>query len=175
MKLYNRELEEIENEERYNRIDSILKKQIDFLEQTYGIDTGVLQARAERLAVIETQPTDLTHFIEYKGKKQECKNPSRAAAFAKSKKQDYDGNRWTFENGIYFSDKSGDHTAIHELFHFFSTPEQMEFNENGVGFYKVGVEIDGYDREDNLIDNSYSAVGLNEGITDLLASKISRE
>ena len=43
MKLYNRDLEEIENEERYNRIDKILKQQIDFLVETYGIDRKFLQ------------------------------------------------------------------------------------------------------------------------------------
>ena len=38
MKLYNRELNEIENPERYDRIQNIVKRQIEFLTNTYGID-----------------------------------------------------------------------------------------------------------------------------------------
>ncbi len=70
MKLYNRELEEIENQERQNRVEKIVQKQIRFLVQNYGIDEKMLQKKAERLAVIERHYNDKTYCTEYKrGKK----------------------------------------------------------------------------------------------------------
>ncbi len=157
MKLYNRDLEEIENEERYNRIDKILKQQIDFLVETFGIDRKFLQDRAERLAVIEMNPTDSTFFCESNGEKQERKWPSGAAALTARKRQEISGNQWIFETGIYYSDNSSNHTVIHELFHFLSMPEQIEFGDNGIALDKAGVEISGWDREDNLVDRTYEA------------------
>ena len=64
MKLYNRELEEIENLERYNRIKNIIEKQIEFLVQAYDIDEQMLRDRAERLAIVERNPKESTYFTE---------------------------------------------------------------------------------------------------------------
>lgn len=172
MKLYNRELEEIDNQERQDRIASIVKSQIEFLVQTYGIDEKCLQDKAEGLAVVERHSSDATYFAEYKGEKKELPNSRTAAAFVTMKKQEYDGDKWNFENGVYMSDANSEHKIIHELFHFFSQKQQMRFDENGVGYAKSGVSISGYDREDNLVDSSLNANGLNEGITELLATKI---
>lgn len=171
MKLYNRELNEIENPERYDRIQNIVKRQIEFLTNTYGIDEKMLQDRAEGLAVIERRPTDETYFVEYNGKKQEFPN-NKSAAFAAIKNQEYDGTKWNFENGIYISDINKEHSIIHELFHFLSQKQQMEFDENDIGYTKSGILISGYNREDKLVDKSLCARGLNEGITELLAMKM---
>lgn len=172
MKLYNRNLEEIENQERQDRIGNIVKRQIEFLVQTYGISEKMLQDRAEGLAVIERLHSDSTYFVEYKGEKNELPNSRSVAAFVAMKKQEYDGDKWSFENGIYMNDSNSEHTIIHELFHFLSQKQQMGFDENGLGYAKSGVSISGYDRKDNLVDNSLNANGLNEGITELLATKI---
>ncbi len=172
MKLYNRELEEIENTEQYASVENIIKKQIEFLVQTYGIDEKLLQDRAEGLAVIERSSGDKTYFVEYKGEKQELPNSLTAAAFVTTKRQDYDGEKWKFENGIYMSDSNREHTVIHELFHFLSKIQEMSFDENDVGYSKSGTLIEGYDRDDNIVDISLQARGLNEGITELLTTKV---
>lgn len=171
MKLYNRDLEEIENQERKDRIESIVKKQIDFLVQNYSIDKKMLQDKAKNLAIVERKPYDATIFVEYKGEKKELPNPNMANAFATTKKQEYDGDKWNFENGIYISDSNSEHSIIHELFHFLSQKQQMEFNENDIGYNKIGVSIQSFDREDKLVDSSLHAEGLNEGITELLATR----
>ena len=172
MKLYNRELEEIENLERYNRIKNIIEKQIEFLVQAYDIDEQMLRDRAERLAIVERNPKESTYFTEENGIKKENPNPRSVAAFVTIKRQEYDGEKWEFENGVYISDSNSEHKIIHELFHFLSQKQQMEFNSNGVGYAKSGISISGYDREDNLVDTSLKAKGLNEGITELLATKV---
>lgn len=172
MKLYNRELEEIENQERQDRIESIVQRQIEFLVQNYGIDEKMLQDKAEGLAVVERRSSDATYFAEYKGEKKELPNNRSAAAFVTMKKQEYDGDKWSFENGVYMSDANSEHKIIHELFHFFSQKQQMGFDEKGVGYAKSGVSISGYDREDNVVDSSLDADGLNEGITELLATRV---
>ena len=43
MKLYNKELEEIENKERERRIQAIAEKNISFLVEKYGIDESFLE------------------------------------------------------------------------------------------------------------------------------------
>ena len=53
MKLYNRELEEIKNEDRYNNINDIVKRQIEFLSREYNIDQRMLQGKCNSLAIVE--------------------------------------------------------------------------------------------------------------------------
>jgi len=171
MKIYNRELEQIENPELHAKVGSIIEKQIEFLVQTYGVDEKLLQDKVERLAIVERHAADATYFVEYNGEKKELPNSRSAAAFVTRKKQEYDGDKWSFESGIYMSDTNGEHKVIHELFHFLSQKQQMEFDENGIGYTKSGISMSGYDRQENLVDNSINAEGLNEGITELLATK----
>lgn len=171
MKLYNKNLEEIENGEKVKFIENIVKKQIQFLVQTYGIDEKDLLDKLNTLAVVERSVNDKTYFVEYKGNKIELKNSGVAAAFATRKRLNFDGEKWSFENGIYVSDKNSIHKLMHELFHFLSMPNEMTFDENGIGYLKTGISIEGEDKDENVVDTSLKAIGLNEGITELLAVK----
>lgn len=172
MKLYNRNLEEIKDNSRENRMQALVNQVIDFLTREYSIDKQFLQEKAEKIAFVERESAE-TYFVEYNGRKDELSNVG-AESFVTHKKQEYDGEKWNFENAIYTSDINKDHTIKHELFHYFSDILSMEFNENGIGYDKSGIKIVGYDKDDKLVDDSIDATGLNEGITELLAQKLDK-
>ena len=173
MKLYNRELERIENKSRESRMQSLVEEVIDFLSDEYGIDRQILQEKAKEISFVERRANE-THFVEYNGQKEEVTTGKESASFVTHKSQNYNKGKWTFENAVYTGDINNDHTIKHELFHYFSGKLNMEFNEHNIGYDKSGVEIQGYDREDNVVDSSINAKGLNEGITELLAQKLDK-
>lgn len=169
MKLYNSELHEIENLERENRIKILAKRNIEFLVENYGIDKEFLKKKFELISVVEREGK--THFVEYNGKKEEI-NTTDAASFVAKKSQVYDGDKWIFENAIYTNDTNSDHTITHELFHYFSSNLEMRFNSGNIGYDKIGLHITGYNRDDQVVDKSMKAIGLNEGITEFLTTQL---
>ena len=171
MKLYNRNLEQIEDKSREMRMQLLLEEVIEFLVNKYEVDRKFLQDKAVKIAFVERNSNE-SHFVEYNGEKKEINTRSGAASFVTHKKQEYDKEKWEFENAIYTNDTNSDHTIKHELFHYFSMVLNMEFNEDGIGYDKSGVVIGGYNKEDKLVDSSMMASGLNEGITELLAQKL---
>ena len=173
MKLYNRDLEQINNSTREKRFQILVTEVINFLNSEYGIDRDLLQKKAKEIAFVERESSE-SSFVEYNGKKEEVKNTG-AASFVAHKKQEYDGQKWNFENAVYTSDTNSDHTIKHEIFHYFSDVLSVEFNEKGIGYDKSGVKIEGYDKSDRVVDSSVCAAGLNEGITELLAQKLDNE
>lgn len=172
MRLYNRDLEQIQNENREKRIQGIVEKNISLLVNKYQIDENLLRKRLENLSVVEKEGK--THFVIYNGKKVEI-NSGNPASFVTKKEQEFDGDKWNFENAVYTSDNNSDHTITHELFHFLSANTGMDFNVNGIGYDKMGVSIDGYDKDDKEIDDGMKAKGLNEGITEMLAMEVDRK
>lgn len=176
MEIYNRELEKIENEELQSRMASFMEREIEFLTKTYGIDEALLRRREKNLIVVERNINDSTCIREVNGKKTEFPQLSSAAAFTFSKSQTLEEHQMTFENAIYINQEGNSgHAIIHELFHYFSEQEQIRFNELGEGDYKGGVSITVYNRDDEEVDGKLSARGLNEGITELLASNMLKE
>lgn len=169
MKLYNRELEEVENEDREKRIQAIAEKNIAFLVSRYGIDEIFLREKLGKLAVVEK--SGKSYLAEYNGKKTEYSNHASAASFCGFMKQENFGDIWNFDVAVYTSDNNNDNTISHELFHYFSQNAEMPFNENEVGYVKSGVSISGYNRNDELVDNALNADGLNEGITEYLTTQ----
>lgn len=176
MEIYNRELEKIENEELQSRMASFMEREIEFLTKTYGIDEELLRRREKNLIVVERNINDSTCIREVNGKKTEFPKMSSAAAFTFSKSQTLEEHQMTFENAIYINPEGNSgHAIMHELFHYFSDQEQIRFNELGEGDYKGGVSITVYNRDDEEVDGKLSAGGLNEGITELLASNMLKE
>ena len=149
----------------------LLEEVIEFLVNKYEVDRKFLQDKAVKIAFVERNSNE-SHFVEYNGEKKEINTSSGAASFVTHKKQEYDKEKWEFENAIYTNDTNSDHTIKHELFHYFSMVLNMEFNEDGIGYDKSGVVIGGYNKEDKLVESSMMASGLNEGITELLAQKL---
>lgn len=79
--------------------------------------------------------------------------------------------------GIALRPKYNKHQLIHELLHVISSTQHNYYNEAGIAYTKTGTKIDYYDKNlnnYNMTDNP-SSDGLNEGITELLASMITNE
>lgn len=170
MKLYNKKLEEIENQQKTEKIRNLLERMIDFLVKEYGINEDVLKERLNNVAIVERDIQDTSVLVEYNGKKYERPN-SKAGAFFTKKNQEYNGEQWNFENAVYIGENNDEHQIIHELFHYLSSSLHMQFNEDGIGYDNLGVLITGYNRKDEVVDNSLEAKGLNEGITELLTTQ----
>jgi hypothetical protein len=146
---------------------------ISFLVEKYGIDEAFLLDKLDSLAVVEhSAKNDKTHLVQKNGETKEIKSPRMAAAFYTKKNQEFDSEKWSFENAIYVDEKNFKNELVHELFHFLSAKTEMYFDENGIGYDKIGVSIQGYNRDDELVDDSMDAKGLNEGITESLTTQM---
>ena len=173
MKIYNKNLEEIEEQQKTEKIESTVKRMISFLGEKYGIDEEFLIDKLESLAVVEhSAKNDKTYLVQKNGETKERKSPRMAAAFYTKKNQEFDGEKWSFENAIYVDEKNFQNELVHELFHFLSANTEMYFDESGIGYDKIGLSIQGYNRDDETVDVSMDAKGLNEGITELLTTQM---
>lgn len=172
MKVYNSELELIENKQKESEVSNILDTVISFATEEYGIDEQILRDRANSLAIVERKMSEKFVTQENNGVKQKTKAPATAAAFTGTTKQSFDGTKWDFETAIFITDNNNLHNVSHELFHALSEKTEITFDDTGIGYLKKGVSILGYDKADNLVDSEYNAIGLNEGITELLAAKM---
>lgn len=85
-----------------------------------------------------------------------------------------DKEKMSITPGIVLRPNFNTHQFIHEYLHVLSSKKDNYLDENGITYTKTGTKIDYYDK--NLDDSSYypkiSAEGLNEGITEMLATKI---
>lgn len=170
MKLYNRELQEIENKRREERITALVQKVVNFLEERYGIPKEEFQEKIDNLSIVERKPNE-SYFVEENGEKVEKTNGKDVDSFVIIKKQDFDGEKWIFENAIYMDDVCTDHTVMKEILHYLSSNPEMAFNDVGIAYDKTGVDIVGYNKNDITVDETMTANGINEGITELLASQ----
>lgn len=174
MKIYNRELTEIQDEETKTRIEQIIRKQIEFLVSTYGIDRQMLEDKLENLSIVEySKKEDKTYFKKVNKEIRELPIGDKVAAFCGQIEQNYTDNRCLLNNAVFidksFSNLAFEHTFSHEFFHYLSDDTEMTLNDNNEAMYKSGINIGKYDKDDNLI--SEDSRGLNEGITELLAVK----
>ena len=81
-------------------------------------------------------------------------------------------NVWKIDKTIHCSEKTSDHDLSHELLHTLSSSQRVYFNENGVTLYKTGLSVKFMNKQKQVVNKSYDAVGLTEGLTELLAEKI---
>ena len=102
MKLYNNNLEEIKDQQKTEKIEATVKRMINFLIGKYGGDESFLIDKLESLAVVEhSAKNDKTYLVQKNGETKERKSPKSAAAFYTKKNQEFDGEKWSFENAIY--------------------------------------------------------------------------
>ena len=178
MKSYNGNLEEISLPEEEKYLTNLMKDQIAFIESIIGKESSELLAdRADGLAYVQfLSEKDSTYQVIYNGEKHTL-NARGAAAMNAPMEQSFNGNEWSLKNGLYLRgglENNRDKQKLsHELFHNLSENNKMGFDENGIGYTKSGVKISYYDRQDNEIDKSLKANGLNEGITEMLAMQYS--
>lgn len=177
MKSYNGNLEEISLPEEEKYLTDLMKDQIGFIEGLIGKDnTKTLTDRANGLVYVQfLSEKESTYQVIYNGEKHTL-NARGAAAMNAPMEQSFNGKEWTLKNGLYLRggvENYDKHMLVHELFHNLSENNKMGFDENGIGYTKSGVKISYYDIQDNEIDKSLQANGLNEGVTEMLAMKYS--
>lgn len=171
MKIYNRQLEKIEDEGLQQRVSEIMRKVQNFLVQNYGLESQTLEKRAQELSIVTfSKKDDQTYIKTFDGKPKELPISTFHVAWHGQKSQRYDGDMCYFEDAIFidatYTDDEFEHTFAHEFFHHLSSDSEMKFDENGHALYKTGVSIGSYDRNDNLV--SRESIALTEGITEAL-------
>ena len=79
--------------------------------------------------------------------------------------------------GVVMRKKFNNHQLIHEILHAMSSRQHNLYNEDGITYTKTGTKIDYYDKSlnDYPHEKNLSSDGLNEGITEYLASLLTNE
>lgn len=79
--------------------------------------------------------------------------------------------------GVVMRKNFNNHQLIHEILHGISSRQHNLYNEDGITYTKTGTKIDYYDNSLNDYPNvtNLSSEGLNEGITEYLASLLTNE
>ena len=68
MKIYNRELEPIQDLEIQQKIEQIIEEQVDFLVSNYDIDRQMIENRLKDLSIVEySKRNDKTYFKKING------------------------------------------------------------------------------------------------------------
>lgn len=168
--LYDADLNIVESTERKERIADTLQKEIDFISTNFGVDRDFLQKRVDNLAAVEWK-VRTPHKVQYMGEVKTVNGGRNAAAFFAKKSQTYKDGHWDFENAVYFDDRVSPHTLDHKLLHALSANTEINFGESDIGWDKGGLNVSGYNRQDEKVDDTMFAEGLNEGVTELLAAK----
>ena len=169
--LYDADLNKVENSERHERISESIDMIKDFVVENYGIDEGLLQKRIDHISAVDWK-INTPHKVQYNDKIFSPKTGAGATAFNEKRRTIRDGDNWSFENAVYFDDSVSSHDLRHELTHALSANDTMSLNEKGIAYDKIGLKVVGYNDNEDRIDNSLNANGLNEGLTELLATKI---
>ena len=175
IRTYDSLLNETEDEARIEKLSNLAQDEINWVVDTFGVDEDTLLFRYAYMGAIEWEPGD--SFYEAIGpERKEKVNPDDAAAFMSTRpRTDLGGNNWKMEKNIYFGENVSESTLAHEMFHFLSSGEEIKYDDSGVGKYKIGISVGSFDKEDNLVDGDHYAVGLNEGLTNVLAMKFTSD
>lgn len=169
MKIYNKKLEEIENDEMNLYVSKLAKENIEFLQEKYNIDKNMLLERFEKMSIVIKEGKE--HSVTKNGELYKV-GSAHAAAFVTKKNQEFDGRKWLFENALYINNNNSNDVIIHELFHALSTNMEMDYNVENIGYDKAGIRSSGYDEDDKVVDVSMDADGLNEGVTEMLTMEL---
>lgn len=178
MIIYNRKLQVIQDNELQNRIETIIEKQIDFLVTTYGIDKKMLMNKIDDLSVVTFEnDSDKPLHKKINGEIKEFNLNPGTVACSGQVEQNYTDTKCFMKNAVFInkncSEQIFERQFIHELFHYLSNDTEMTFDEKNEAIYKSGVLLETCDMEDNSIYEE--ARGLNEGITEMLATRLSSQ
>ncbi len=176
MIIYNRNLQVMQDNELQNRIETIIEKQINFLVTTYGIDKKILMNKIDDLSVVTFEnDSDKPLYKMINGEMKEFNLNPGSVACAGQIEQNYTDTKCFMKNAVFINRNSPEqifeHQFIHELFHHLSNNTEMTFDEKNEALYKSGVLLETCDKDDNSIYEE--SRGLNEGITEMLATRLS--
>lgn len=176
MKIINEEFQEMTDTN--NIFEGITYQIIEFLRARIS-DEQLLNDIIDRCNDIIVQQTNGETFsIKLpNGSLKKNRIPSNVGALKTNMIIDTNEHELYITPGIALRPNYNNHQLIHEILHSISSKKRNSFNEEGVTYTKTGTKIDYYDNKLNnyYVDDNYSSDGLNEGITELLASMITNE
>lgn len=158
----------------YNKIVEELSKRIT--------DENILKDMLDGNDQIIIQPTDGIKYVVKlpDSSLRTLRFNNDASAFRTNMDVNITNEELIIRSGIALRPNFNLHQLVHELLHAMSSNQVSKFDENGVTYTKVGTQIRYYkknpnnsnDLNDYNMPNNLSSDGLNEGITDYLASII---
>ena len=177
MKIVNSNLEEI-NESSNIRYDDIYNKIVNYLKSTIK-DERILNDMLkdnEYILIQETSGDSYTIDLP-NGSKKHQPIPSSVGALKTNMSIRANSQILGIRPGVALRPNFTDHQLVHELLHAISSKHINYFDGDGIVYTKTGTKIDYFDRNlnDASKENNLSSDGLNEGITELLASIITNE
>ena len=128
-------------------------------------------------SIIQLTDGDSYTILAHDGSFKSFKYRDSAAAFKTNMAVKNNENEISIIPGIALRPNYNKHQLVHELLHVISSTQHNYYNELGIAYTKTGTKIDYYDKNlnnYNMADNP-SSDGLNEGITEFLASLITNE
>lgn len=157
------------------RFDVVLNQIIKKLDEIV-IDEGTRNIIKENSESIIVQLTDGVNYSLRipNGNILTRQFPSNAGAFKTNMYNEQLPNEFHIMPGIALRKNFNEHDLTHELIHSLSFNQHNYYKEDGTFNTKTGTKIDYYDKNgnDKLVDYNASSDGINEGITELLTSKI---
>ena len=176
MKIINNSFQDCEDKDNifsniYNEVIEYLKTRID--------DEQLLNRIIDNCnhSIIQLTDGQTYTILAHDGSFKNYKYSDSAAAFKTNMAISVKENEISIIPGIVLRPNYNKHQLIHELLHVISSNQHNYFNEEGIAYTKTGTKIDYYDKNlnDYNMENNPSSDGLNEGITELLASIITNE
>ena len=166
------------NDEQKNELDEILNEVVNYLNNVIT-DENIKQIINENSQNIIIQLTDNYNYsIKLpNGMVRTMDFPGSVGALKTNMYNELNSSEIHIVPGVALRSNYSKHQLVHELLHALSSNEHNYFNENGITYTKTGTKIDFYDRntDDVKITNNPSSDGLNEGITEFLASNITND
>ena len=171
---YNSALERNSNEPLQTKINTLLREEIDYISNTFDIASLVIQANCPRLSIMNWKPGQKSYILFGKEKIEQHDHGAMWAFYSPMFQVNADtmDNEWNVDKTIHCSEKTSDHDLSHELLHALSSSPEINFDENGVASYKSGLSIKSINKQRQVVDKSHDAIGLTEGLTELLAERI---
>ena len=176
MKVIDSSFQEVKDSE--NSYSNTYNQVIDFLKTRVNDEQLLSQLIANcDHSILQLTDGKTYTILSHDGQFKRYNYPSSAAAFKTNIAISSKENEVLIIPGIALRPNYNNHQLVHELLHVITTNQHNYFNENGVVYTKTGTRIDYYDRELNnyYIENNPSSDGLNEGITEYLATIITNE
>ena len=169
MRLIDKELEGINNDELLESMEKVASSEEKFLlDKGFGNE---ISKRKDELLILFCSGN---YNISINGIKKSQNIPQNAAALCRTLVYDMKPDYWHFENGIVLSKNNSSHNICHELFHGLSKNTVLK-SENNIFYDKTGVKIIGYNNDGEEVDETLNADFLNEGITEMLTNEFCNE
>ena len=163
------------NDERKEKLDEILNEVVSYLNSILT-NESIKQIIGDNSQNVIIQLTDNSSYAIKlpNGMIRTANFPNSVAALKTNMCNEINESEIYIVPGVALRTNYSKHQLVHELLHALSSNQHNYFNESGITYTKTGTKTDFYGKDTNnvVIANNPSSDGLNEGITEFLASNI---